>query len=197
MRADLITVFHNATNYEQHCQLQDAIAAHEPTGGYRFIAVDNRTTNRGFAKACNLGALHAGGDAPIIGFLNPDVIIEGPFLDAVERTLDDRTVITGARFGKPQRELDIWGVRDWVCGAALFVQRRWFQSVGGFDEQFVWSFEETDLIRRAETDGWQVRSILLPIRHESPAENSPEDAQYKQLHFSRGQQRYYRKWGTT
>lgn len=196
MRADLVAVFHNDTNYEQHLRLRDAIATHEPAGGYRFIAVDNRTNNRGFAKACNLGALHAGGTAPIIGFVNPDTIIEGPFLDAVAATLGDSTVITGCRFGKSQHELKIWGVHDWVCGAAMFVDRHWFKSVGGFDEQFTWSHEETDLIRRAQETGWQVRSIDLPIRHQSPTTETPQDAQYKRFHFNRAAQRFYRKWGT-
>lgn len=197
MRADLVTVFHNEVNHAQHLQLRDAIAHYEPAGGYRFIAVDNRTTNRGFARACNLGALHAGGTAPILGFLNPDTIIDGPFLDPVAVALDTRTVITGCRFGKPDRELKIWGVRDWVCGAALFVRRHWFTAVGGFDEQFTWAWEESDLIRQAQDQGYQCRSINLPIRHQSPAQDTPEDARYKQFNFTRGQQRFYRKWGTS
>lgn len=197
MRADLITVFHNDINHAQHLQLRDAIATHEPGGGYRFIAIDNRSNNRGFAKACNLGAFHDAGKAPIIGFLNPDTIIDGPFLDRVQAALDDHTVITGCRFEKPDRELKIWGVNNWVCGAALFVQRAWFTSVGGFDEQFTWSHEETDLIRQAQTQGFQCQPINLPVRHQSPAVDDAQDARYKQFHFTRSAQRYFRKWGTT
>lgn len=195
MRADLITVFHNSTNHAQHLELQRLIALHEPDGGYRFIAVDNRYHNRGFARACNVGALHPDADAPIIGFLNPDVAVDGGFIDRAAAAIDNHTVITGCRFDKPDVELRHWGVDDWVCGAAFFVQRRWFAAVGGFDEQFTWAFEETDLIRQAQAQGLACQSIGLPIRHESPSVDSPEDGRYKQVHFQRGSQRFFSKWG--
>jgi GT2 family glycosyltransferase len=195
IRFDLVTVFHNDTNHAQHEALRDRIAKVEPDGGYRYIAVDNRTTNRGFAKACNLGAFHPEAHAPIIGFINPDVHIDGPFLDEVAATIDDLTVITGCRFNKTDRELRTWGLSNWVCGAAMFVQRRWFTATSGFDEQFVWAWEETDLIRRAEYQGLRCRPASLPIRHASPEANSDEDTRYKRTHFNRGAQRYYSKWG--
>jgi GT2 family glycosyltransferase len=193
--ADLVTVFHNDTNHAQHIELRDAIGRHEPLGGYRFIAVDNRTTNRGFARACNLGALGVGADAPIIGFLNPDLEVHGPFLDKVAATINDRVVIAGERFGKAHHELAFWGVQDWVCGAAFFVQRTWFEAVHGFDEQFEWAWEETDLIRQAQADSRTCRSIPLPVKHGSPDVDSPTDVQYKRTHFQRGSQRFYSKWG--
>ncbi len=194
LRADFVTVFHNAENYAQHHQLRAALEQHEPGGGYTFIRVDNRVTNRGFAAGCNAGAFLRGADAPIIGFLNPDAHITGPFLDLVEQTLTGRVVITGCRFNKPQHELNDWGVLDWVCGAALFVRRKWFHQVGGFDTQFVWGWEETDLIRRAQAQQLACRSIKLSIEHASPTHNSDTDANYKRYHFSQGAQRYYSKW---
>lgn len=195
IQVDLVTVFHNETNHVQQQKLRRHIAALEPNGGYRFIAVDNRVTNRGFAKACNVGAFHPEATAPIIGFLNPDVHIDGPFLDLVIATINDTTVITGCRFDKADEELSAWGVKDWVCGAAFFVQRRWFTAVGGFDEQYVWAWEETDLVRQAESQSLVVRPIPLPIRHSSPSVDTASDARYKYTHFTRGAQRFYRKWG--
>lgn len=194
LRADLVTVYHNEDNFEQHKQLRAALLQHEPAGGYTFIGVDNRSNNRGFAVGCNVGAFVEGANAPIIGFLNPDVNITGPFLDAVTATLVPPVVITGCRYGKPQAELANWGLRDWVCGAAMFVSRAWFTTIGGFDTQFVWSWEETDLIRQAEAQNRQCRSISLPIQHASPTENSDQDTRYKQYHFNQGALRYYSKW---
>lgn len=195
MRIDIITVFHNDNNYQQHNELFTAIRAHEPRGGYNLIGIDNRTTNRGFALACNLGAFyHAYRPSPIIGFLNPDSHIRGPFIDAVHDALSGHVVITGCRFNKPQRELDLWGVWDWVCGAAMFVDRGWFRGVGGFDEQFVWGWDDSDLIRQAQRDHKACRSIALPIEHRSPDVDLPEDAAYKRFHFDRGQKRYFQKW---
>jgi GT2 family glycosyltransferase len=195
IRADIVTVYHNDANYLLHTRLREALALYEPDGGYRFLGVDNRTVNRGFARACNLGAFHPNATAPIIGFLNPDVEVRGPFLDAVEEALTGNVVVTGCRYAKPRHELEAWGVADWVCGAALFVLRDWFTSVGGFDEQFTWAWEETDLIRQAETAHLACRSIALPIDHQSPATNSRQDEAYKRYHFAEGQKRFYRKWG--
>lgn len=197
VRADLVTVYHNDTNFEQHKRLRASLIEHEPDGGYTFITVDNRDNNRGFAGGCNIGAFAKEATAPIIGFLNPDAVVTGPFLDAVTATLVPPVVITGCRFGKSQAELNDWGVRDWVCGAAMFVTRTWFTNVGGFDTQFVWGWEETDLIRRAEAQKLRCRSIALPIHHESPAENSQRDVRYKHFHFNRGAQRFRSKWPRT
>lgn len=194
LRADFVTVFHNEHNFEQHKQLRVALLRHEPAGGYTFIGVDNRRNNRGFAAGCNVGAFAEHATAPIIGFLNPDATITGPFLDTVAATLVPPVVITGCRYGKSQAELADWGVKDWVCGAAMFVSRAWFTTVGGFDTQFVWTWEETDLIRQAEVQNKQCRSITLPIHHASPTENSEQDTRYKQYHFNQGAQRFYRKW---
>lgn len=194
LRADLVTVFHNEHNYRQHQQLRAMLGRHEPGGGYAFIRVDNRRTNRGFGGGCNAGAFTKGANSPIIGFLNPDAIIRGPFIDKVSSTLTGPIVITGCRFNKPTRELNDWGVADWVCGAALFVTRHWFTSVGGFDPQFVWGWEETDLIRQAQAAGYGCRSIDLPIEHDSPSTDSPTDSRYKQYHFKLGAQRFYSKW---
>lgn len=194
-RLDIVTVFHNETNYAQYLQLQQAVMAAEPAGGYTFFGVDNRTVNRGFAAGCNLGASHPDGTAAVIAFLNPDCHVYGPFIDIVCSVLTSSTVITGCRFGKPAHELQIWGVSDWVCGAAMFVDRAWFTDAGQFDEQFTWSWDDTDLVRHAESEGLRCRSIELPIEHQSPQVDTPEDAAYKQHHFDRGRQRYYRKWG--
>lgn len=196
MRIDVVTVYHNDTNHDQHLELVRGIEKHHPEGGWRLLAMDNRQENRGFARACNDGAFSPEADSPIIAFLNPDAQIEGPFMGAVEAALaDERTAITGCRFNKPDRELRIWGVRQWVCGAAMFVRRDWFERVKGFDLQFEWGWDDTDLCRRAESMNFKVSPIELPISHSSPDVDTPKDARYKQLHFDQGQRRYYSKWG--
>jgi GT2 family glycosyltransferase len=195
IRADIVTVFHNDDYYELHLKLFDAIKRAEPEGGVRLIGVDNRKVNRGFAAACNLGALlHPDAKAPMIGFLNPDISIDGSFIDKASANLRGGIVITGCRFDKPDHELAAWGVRNWVCGAALFVQRQWFTAVGGFDERFVWSWEETDLIRQAEAQNLHCRSIDLPIRHDQLPQSDEKDAAYKSYYFTQGERRYRAKW---
>jgi GT2 family glycosyltransferase len=194
-RADLITVYHNDAYRDLYLRLRDDLKRAEPDGGYRYLGVDNRRDNRGFAAACNVGAFHVAAISPIVGFLNPDVTVEGPFIDAVTAALTDNTVITGCRFGKPANELRAWGVTEWVCGAAMFVKRDFFVSVGGFDVQFTWSWEETDLIRQAESRGYKCQPLNLPIRHDQ-SYNDPADSNYKRYHFAQGERRYRAKWGT-
>ncbi len=124
--------------------------------------------------------------------------VDGRFIDIVVDVLSQPdVVITGRRFNKPQGELREWGVKDWVCGAVLFVQRSWFESVGGFDERFEWSHEETDLIRQAETAGLRVQSIKIPIEHSSPTYDSLADREYKTLKFREAQIRYQQKWSAS
>jgi N-acetylglucosaminyl-diphospho-decaprenol L-rhamnosyltransferase len=189
---DVVTVFHNERNYAQHLDLCRAIEQWE---GHRVnvVVVDNRVDNRGFARACNLGAKE--GTAPCLGFLNPDAVVSGPFVDQVIEALrNPEVVITGCRFDKPAHELRIWGCREWVCGAAMFVRRAWFEATGGFHEGYTWSWEDSDLVRRAEQQGLQVRPIVLPITHQSPSWESPEDAAYKRRHFDEGARLFRARW---
>jgi len=58
------------------------------------------------------------------------------------------------------RVLDTWRHDSpkrvpWVVGAALFIRRRAFEAVGGFDESFHLYFEEPDLCRRMLMAGWE------------------------------------------
>lgn len=189
---DIITVFHNQANLALARGLVEAVERVEP-GRCTVTLVDNTVENRGFARGCNFGA--AGGLLPVLGFLNPDVEVLGPFLDQVLASLSRPDVaITGARFGKPDHELESWGVTEWVCGAALFVRRDLFEALGGFDERFVWGWEETDLIRRVQAIGRRVEALPLPLRHESPSVQSGPDVVYKGHHLARGWELYQQKW---
>ena len=193
---DIVTVHHNETNAAQAQELHDAIEAVEPEG-WRFISVDNSAINRGFAGGCNWGAFHPQATAPYIAFINPDVEVTGPFIRRALGVFNSqpKVVITGCRYGKSDRELAIWGVRDWVCGAAFFVRRSWFTEVGGFHEGYVWSWEETDLVKQAEAGGFIVRSKELGLLHASPSQDSEEDARYKERNFELGRRLYARRWG--
>jgi GT2 family glycosyltransferase len=189
---DVVVVYHNQRNHNQTKALFEVLSLYADRT-FNFIPVDNRKTNRGFAPGCNYGALR--GSSPLIGFLNPDVLIGGSFLGLVEDALSDpAVVITGERFGKPQWEIDMWGCRDWVCGAAFFVKRDWFDAGGGFDPRYTWGWEETDLIRRAQQENRLVRSIDLPLEHASPSDDTPEDSSYKNFHFTRGAHLFRTKW---
>lgn len=195
---DVVTVFHRDENHLLALDLKTQIERYEDLIPWNFIGVDNREVNRGFAKGCNYGARK--GQAPVIAFLNPDVKVTGPIFAKVIDALsgDSGCVITGSNFGKRPNEYErIWGCREWVCGAAFFVRRDFFTTMAGFDERYVWGWEETDLIRRAQIqilDRKPVKAITLPIAHASPDDNPVEDVIYKNKHFNEGAARFFRQW---
>lgn len=192
MDIEIVTIFHNERNRRQADDLLSDIEKYEP--GTKVHLIDNMKVNRGFSRACNLGAERV--ESEVIGFLNPDLILKGPFKDKVIKTLSERdVVITGERFGKHQRELRIWGCKDWCCGAAFFVNREWFLERGGFDERFVMYYEETDMVRQAQKCGKRVKSISLPMEHDSPQHDSLVDVKYKRKHFKRSADLFTKKWG--
>jgi len=194
---DIVIVHHNETNYQQHLVVLERLRKHAD-GPYEVFVHDNSQDNIGFSAACNIEASR--GNNVFIAFLNPDVWVEGPFFEIVADVFSDpRIKVTGGNFNKNPVEIAGWGLQDWVCGAAMFVRRDWWEELGGFDEQFVWAYEETDFFRRTEQRGGRIKSLSpdeLPILHSSPPDHmqSPEDLWYKQYWMSEGGRRFAEKW---
>jgi GT2 family glycosyltransferase len=190
---DIVTVYHNARNYEQAGNLLMQLREYETD--FTFTAIDNRGDNNiGFGPACNLGA--ARGTAEVIGLLNPDLEVKGAFLKKIESLYADPIlVICGETFGKDPSHMKIWGCATWVCGAAFFVRRTWWEKVGGFDPAYLWGWEETDLCRLAQQQNKHVRALDLPLVHESPSEDSEWDQVYKNHWFTAGSEHFQEKWG--
>lgn len=189
---DLVTVFHSDEYFEQFERLIDELCE-ELFMPWVEYGMDNRVENRGFARACNVGA--AEGTNPIIGFLNPDLRVYDDFtLPVVDMFLRYQEVaITGERFGQPQRTVEAWGCEGWVCGGAFFIRRHVFEELGGFDERFMWGHEETDLIRRAEQVEYRVADLDLPIS-QIDVPDRPEDIAFKQQHYEDGRVLFSAKW---
>lgn len=194
MIVDLVTVPHTDAYVDMAGELWESIVeAHPGDDDWTFEVVDNRIQNRGFAKGCNVGAARQSGG--IVGLLNPDTVVEGPFLNPVRQAIAAGAHITGTNFGKPVEEWrDVWGCQAWVCGAAFFVARPWWEKLRGFDTRYVWSWEETDFIRRSQLKGGVVTPIELPLRHDSPDDDNETTSAYKQRHFARGSRLFYQRW---
>jgi GT2 family glycosyltransferase len=45
---------------------------------------------------------------------------------------------------------------EWISGAALWLRRDALDRIGGWDERFFLFFEDVDLCRRLEADGWEI-----------------------------------------
>lgn len=186
---DFVIVAYRSTKDVGRLLLQLALTY---TGEHTVTVIDNTRDNRGFAKATNIGA--ALGNAPIIAFLNPDIILAPGWADGTLAAFaDPALVIAGPRLDDGYewpRDVSSNGITSWVCGACYFVRRDFFESCGGFDERFFFTYEETDLIRQAEARGLRAETIGEPlvkhIRHDTPFHG-------EQLRISRAQ--YEQKWG--
>lgn len=83
---------------------------------------------------------------------------------------------------------------DQLMGAALFVRRKVFESVGLLDERyFIW-FEEVDFCKRAKQSGWGV--IYVPsvqVIHHGGASFAKAMTLKKQRYFTSSMAKYFRK----
>lgn len=138
--------------------------------------------NLGFARACNQGATAS--DAEYVLFLNNDTVPHADWLTHMVAVADsdDKIGIVGARLLYPDGSVQHAGLHlvngipdhqyrgvsandervcrsrdlDMVTGACLLIRRDLFESLGGFDTQFVNGVEDVDLCLRAREHGYRV-----------------------------------------
>ncbi|MFZ3031907.1 MAG: glycosyltransferase [Candidatus Moraniibacteriota bacterium] len=149
--------------------------------------------NVGFGGGANLGAAQATGE--IIGFLNPDILWKTPILSRIDTFFQSQKQhILGINLVGEDGESEPWssGVApslwelfknnvlpqsfrqristknqlEWVSGGGLFLEKRFFQSLGGFDEGFFLYFEDVDLCVRARAqEMWVSCDAEIMLRH--------------------------------
>ncbi len=165
--------------------------------------------NRGFATACNQGALYASGE--ILFFLNSDAILEKKTLPKIEAAFVDNLnlgiaapqILTPS--SEPQtlaygsfptlsntlvsrREKRI----DWVSGAALAIRKDLFIALKGFDEKFFMYFEDVDLCYRAATLGYRIARVEdAQVTHEGG--KSLSDNRTRKKYYYASQLYYFKK----
>ncbi len=176
------------------------------------------SSNAGFGAASNLGAKKAQGR--LLGFLNPDILWKKTMLADIERYFQEKSdaLVLGVALVDVQGERDRLGLGkapclaelikknlfpffgdinhtdalDWVSGGALFVAKRVFQSIGGFDEKFFLYFEDVDFCVRAKKTGSLV--VSRPdffVFHHGGKSFASRMVQKKQFFVS--QKQYYKK----
>lgn len=175
-------------------------------------------SNSGFGAASNMGVKIARGR--LLGFLNPDILWKKTMLTEVIHFFQEKSdaVVLGVTLVDAGGEMDRFSAGkapcltglvkknlapffgdetgidrpDWVSGGALFVAKRVFQSVGGFDEKFFLYFEDVDFCVRAKKIGMEI--ISRPnffVFHHGGKSFASHRAQKRQ--FSISQRRYYKK----
>jgi hypothetical protein len=152
---------------------------------FSSIILVNSEKNIGFGPACNLGVKHSQGDllfflnpdTKIRSNLSPLLVlwVKNPQIGAVgPKILKENGEVqewsTGTRMslvdliknnlGFPPSK-KIWESSksreaSWVSGAAMFVPRKTFLEIGGFDEKFFMYFEDNDLCQRIKRTGKKI-----------------------------------------
>lgn len=147
------------------------------------VTVVESAENVGFGQGVNLGVSRS--RSPLLLFLNSDAVVVPGSVERLSRTLlaDESTglvapAVYDIRTGDLQKAAygvfptlgtiirrvnhhppeTIWP--DWVSGAAMLIRRCDFESVGGFDPDFVMYLEDVDLCRRLHAAGRKVRRDL-------------------------------------
>ena len=174
--------------------------------------------NRGFGFAANAGADLLNTDYVL--FINPDAYLKPGALSSMMRVMSSRKKIgivggmlvdgqgvpeqysfgqTVTPFGIVMRarrsKKSVSGPVSvgWVSGGALLVNRRVFQSIGGFDDGFFLYWEDVDLCRRIKECGFDVyidpNATVVHVRGASSA-----DIREKTELYDASATRYFQKY---
>ena len=193
----------------------DALRTLAAPHGARIVA---NSRNVGFGPACNQGAAEA--TTEFLLFLNPDARLEPDTLDALvaaARKYPDASAMNpriveadGSAYFKRGSVLLPRGARlarGWpaedravpvLSGAALFVRRRDFEAVDGFDPAIFLYHEDDDLSLRLKDQCGPLMFIRdAAVHHTGGASSvrSPEIAALKALHMGRSRVYAARKHG--
>lgn len=171
--------------------------------------------NGGFAQGVNHGLRHRLYPDRDVLLLNPDAVIDPASLRVLHRALrsDPRCASAAPRqvdgSGEETRVAWPWptparawleavglggfGQRaDYVTGSVMLLRNEAINAVGEFDESFFLYAEEADWARRATRLGWRHLLVTsVTARHLGGATST--DSRRRLVHFSAGQERYYRK----
>jgi N-acetylglucosaminyl-diphospho-decaprenol L-rhamnosyltransferase len=102
------------------------------------------------------------------------------------------------RFTRAYRQLDADPDRaravDWLSGAAIWLRRAALDRVGGWDERFFLFFEDVDLCRRLEADGWGIEYEPLGRVHHVVGASRSGRRYRSVLEHHRAAYRYADKW---
>lgn len=166
--------------------------------------------NEGFGRACNRGASES--KTEFLFFLNPDTTLEKNAISELEKFADKNPrmgaanpLIKNARNNfrlkttsvvpckkLPRPNIYEYGEMPILTGGALFVRRKVFEEVGGFDPNIFLYHEDHELCYRITKNGyslWHVPSAEVVHIGGNSSGRSSKIAEWKGYHLARS--RYY------
>ncbi|MEC4681095.1 MAG: glycosyltransferase, partial [Nitrospirota bacterium] len=170
------------------------------------IQIVTNDSNLGFGKACNQGAKASSGKYLV--FLNNDTIPQEEWLSALVDEVEQHpdVAIVGSKLLYPNNTIQHAGVAfskkgripyhifngvpsdlkavnirqefQAVTAACLLIRKEDFESISGFDEQFINGFEDVDLCLKIRESGkkviYQPKSMLYHLEEQTPGRKNPE-----------------------
>lgn len=167
--------------------LESLRLAKVPSGwSKKVVVIDNNQTNRGFAKAANIGLKKAIKDkTEAVMLLNQDTVVEKDFLIPLLKNSADivgpvikfrrggkwvydyggkinwlfgRTVHLESQKAKVKRQNNNLKFKniDYISGCAMLIRRPVMEKIGLMDERYFLYFEDVDFCLRAKKAGFKI-----------------------------------------
>jgi GT2 family glycosyltransferase len=131
--------------------------------GDRLTLVEN-SESRGFGAACNQGSQRARGE--LLLFMNADVWVTPGWMTQIVSRIEEEpgvgivSPVTLPVYKQPEPAGEPYRDVAAVPGCSMLVSRRAWDELGGFDEHFFLTWEDTELCWRARLGGWRVLEDL-------------------------------------
>ena len=168
------------------------------------------TSNQGFGRACNLGASKS--KTEFLFFLNPDATIKIDTISELEKFADENSQMGAANpliksennktrlkmssiipcKDLPRPKVSEFGEMPILTGGALFIRRKVFEEIGGFDPYIFLYHEDHELCSRISKHGyslWHVPSAIAIHVGGSSSGSSAKISHWKGYQMARS--RYY------
>ena len=182
----------------------------EKVSNFSNCELIENSSNQGFGRACNLGASKS--KTEFLFFLNPDATIESETIAELEKFADKNPKMGAANplikntdnkirlkmssiipcKDLPKPQINEFGEMPILTGGALFVRRKVFEDIGGFDPHIFLYHEDHELCSRISKHGyslWHVPKATVIHIGGSSSGRSAKVSRWKGYQMARS--RYY------
>ena len=178
--------------------------------GFNNCDIIENASNQGFGRACNRGAAET--KSEFLFFLNPDATIKSNTISELEKFADKNAKMGAANpliknknnktrlkmssiipcKNLPRPKVSEFGEIPMLTGGALFIRRRIFEEIGGFDPNIFLYHEDHELCSRVSQLGyslWHVPSAIAVHVGGNSSGRSAKISHWKGFQMARS--RYY------